>query len=227
VIADSKLSVAGRWLGLLGLVLAVVGYFGAWVDHRASALAVTGFELAEFAKFLPQVQGGTVPITRELFYFPLVVTCVLLSLFAAWSAVRSARLVVPLVLVAVLLAVLLPYSVVDAARQVIASRVLFPIRMDPQYEGQLVLVLVGMVLTLLTPVARLLQHRWRVVLVALLVFIGIIPTLWQFTLFRPLVVALYDAPVGLGWGLVACVLGFALLLASVAYLGRRPAHLQR
>jgi hypothetical protein len=227
VIADSKLPVAGRWLWPLGLVLAVVGYFGAWVPHKATALAVTGFELAEFVKFFPQVQGGTVPITRELFYLPLVITCILLSLFTAWSAVRPVRLIVPLALVAVLLAILLPYSVVDATRQVFTARVLFPVRIDPQYEGQLVLVLVGAVLTLLTPLARLLSRRGRVVLIALLVFVGIVPTLWQFALFHPLVVALYDAPVGLGWGLVACVLGFALLLASLAYLDRRPAHLQR
>jgi len=45
---------------------------------------------------------------------------------------------------------------------------------------------------------------------------------WQFALLRPLVVALYGAPLGLGWGLIACVAGFALLLAGGALIAVSP-----
>ena len=72
--ADACLRFGVRFLGL---VLILVGYFGPWVPHRTAALAVTGLELAEFAKFFPQVQGGVVSITRELFYLPLVVAFIL------------------------------------------------------------------------------------------------------------------------------------------------------
>jgi len=205
--------VAERWLLLFGLTFFVTGYFGPWVGHEneAVALTVTGLELAEFAKFFPQVQGRTVPVTRELFYLPLVASLVLLVLLIGRSTVRPVRLIAPLFAAALLLVALLPYSTVNSARQALTTH--SPFTLDPQYRGQLVLVFVGMVLTLLAPLARRLPRSLQSILVVFLALAGSLPTLWQFALLRPLVVALYDAPVGLGWGLIVCTLGFVLLLA--------------
>ena len=196
----------------LGLILVIVGYFGPWVPHKTAALTVTGWELAEFAKFFPQVQGGTVSIARELFYLPFVTVCLLLALLAGRSATRPARWIVPLLLAALLVAALLPYSIVDAARQALATRV--PVTLDPQYTGQLVLVVAGVALTLLTPLAWRLPRRIQSILIALLALAGAILPLWQFALLHPLVVALYAVPIGLGWGLIGCAAGFVLLLLS-------------
>lgn len=209
VIRDTS---AGGWLLLLGLVLVITGYFGPWVPHETAALTVTGFELAEFAKFFPQVQGGTVSLSRELFYLPLIAALILLILIAGGSAGRLARWILPSVAVVLLLVALLPYPIVDSVRQALATR--SPVVLDPQYTGQLGLVLVGVVASLLTPLAQRLSPRDRGVLVALLALAGIVPPLWQFTVLCPLVSALYDAPLGLGWGLVACTAGFSLLLLS-------------
>jgi len=52
-------------------VLILIGFFGPWVAHRTAALTVTSYELSEFAKFFPQVQGGIVPVRRALFVTPL------------------------------------------------------------------------------------------------------------------------------------------------------------
>jgi len=202
-----------RHLSLIGLALAIAGCFGPWVDHGTAALTVTGFELAEFAKFFPQVQGGTVPIARELFYLPFVVALVLLALLAGQSTLRAVRLTVPLLIAVLLVSALLPYSIVDAARQALAAG--SPLTLDPQAMPQLALVVGGTVLALL---AHRLPHRLRPILVAILTLAGIIPPLWQFALLRPLVAALYtgdrNGPIRLGWGLVACIVGFALLLIS-------------
>jgi hypothetical protein len=195
---------------ILGLILMLAGYFGPWVPHKTAALTVTGFELAEFAKFFPQVQGGMASINRELFYLPLVTALILLALLAGRSALRLVRLVVPLFLAALLLVALLPYTIVDAVRQAIATHA--PFAPGSQYTGQLTLVVAAVVLMLLTPLARRLPRRvWGVVL-ALLALSGAVPALWQFARFRPLVVALYHEPLGIGWGLVACGAGFVLLL---------------
>jgi hypothetical protein len=207
---------------LLGLALVLVGHFGPWVAHRTAALTVTGFELAEFAKFFPHVQGGSVPMRRELFYLPFVTALLLLALLAGRSATQRARsrnpflsqsVIVPLCAAAVLLIALLPYSIIDAARQALTTPASFV--PDPQYTGQLVLVIVGVVLMLLAPLARRLPRRAWGVLVALLALVGAVPPLYQFARLRPLVVALYDSPrpSGLGWGLIVCVAGFVLLLA--------------
>jgi hypothetical protein len=202
----------GRWLLRLGLVLVVAGYFGPWVPHRTAALTVTGFELAEFAKFFPQVQGGTVPLTRALFYLPLVTALLLLALCAGRSTVRLARLIVPPCAVILLVGPLLPYSVVNAVRQAIATR--SPLVLDPQYVRQTALVIVGVVLALLSPLAHRLPGRASGIMVVLLALAGAVPPLWQFARLRPLVVALYDEPLGLGWGLIACTAGWALLLLT-------------
>jgi hypothetical protein len=208
-----RLRTAGFWLRLFGLALVIVGYFGPWVDHKTAALTVTGFELAEFAKFFPQVQGGTVSITRELFYLPLVTVFILFALLTGRTAVRSARLIVSLFAAALLLVALLPYSIVDGVRQVLTAR--SPFTLDPQYTGQLALVVAGVVFILLTPLVCRLPRRLQSILVVMLALVGAVPALWQLVLLRPLVVALYSGnePLGLGWGLVACAAGFVLLLA--------------
>jgi len=181
----------------LGLVLVITGYFGPWVPHPTSALTVTGFELAEFAKFFPQVQGGITPMIRELFLTPLLAAAILLGLLANKPANQLPnRLFLTLAAALLALAALPPYQFLR----------------DPQYARQLALAIVGTVLTLLTLLTYRLSRRPRSILVALLSLAGAAPALWQFALLRPLVVSLYNAPLGLGWGLVTCTAGFALLL---------------
>jgi hypothetical protein len=214
VIADFGRRVADRRLCLLGLALVFVGYFGPWFPHRTAALSVTGFELAEFAKFFPQVQGGVVAIYRSLFYTPLVAALILLGIFASQSAIRVVRLIVPLLAVAVLLAAVLPYPVVESVRRAVSAR--SPLTLDPQYMGHLVLLLVGSVLSLLTPLARRLPRRVRDVLSLLLALAGAVLAGWQVVLLYPLVESLYTVRVGIGWGLVTCMVGFGLLLLSSA-----------
>lgn len=200
----------GRALCALGLMLAIVGYLGPWVPHRTAALTVTGLELAEFAKFFPQVQGGVVSITRELFYLPLITALILLGLCAGRSTVRWVRLAVPLLLAGLLLVALLPYSAVNGLRQALATR--SNVVLDPQYAGQLRLVVAGVVLILLAPLARRLPVWLQGMLDALLALGGVVPAVWQFACLRPLVMDLYARPLGLGWGLIACAAGFAVLL---------------
>jgi hypothetical protein len=214
VIADFGRRVADRRLRLLGLALIFAGYFGPWFPHRTAALSVTGFELAEFAKFFPQVQGGVVAIYRSLFYTPLVVAFVLLGILASQSTMRVVRLIVPLFAVVVLLAAILPYPVVDGVRHALFTR--SPLTLDPQYMGHLLLLLVGSVLSLLTPLARQLPRRVRGVLILLLALAGGALAGWQVALLRPLVEALYTVRLGMGWGLVTCMVGLGLLLLSSA-----------
>jgi len=191
----------GTRLFCLGLALALVGYFGPWVGHKTVALTVTGFELAEFAKFFPQAQAGTVPVIRELFLMPLIAAAVLLGLLPHRPARRSlARIVTTGTAVLLALAALPPYQFF----------------LDSQYRGQLLLAVSGLLLVLLTPLARRLPRRSWAILVAFLALVGAAPALLQFALLRPLVVALYGKPPGPGWGLVACTTGFALLLLSGA-----------
>ncbi|HEY73714.1 MAG: hypothetical protein DRJ03_20040 [Chloroflexi bacterium] len=200
MVADHRLRV-DFWPCLAGLVLVVVGFLGPWIPHETAALTVTGLELAEFAKFFPQVQGGVVHVTRCLFFTPVTAAAILLGLAVSALAVRpvtrftGAGLAVLLALVA-----LPPYGFYLAA----------------EYRGHLILAVGGAVLVLLTFLSHRPSRRIWGICVMVLALAGAVPALWQFTLLRPLVAALYDAPLGLGWGLVACAAGFALLLLSGA-----------
>jgi len=86
----------------------------------------------------------------------------------------------------------------------------------------LILLAVGAFLTLLTPLSGSLPARTRSALVIALALVGALPALYQFLRFRPLVSALYGAPVGIGWGVSVCALGFASLLVSA--VGSAPAE---
>jgi hypothetical protein len=199
-------------LYLLGTVLVIGGCFGPWVPHKTAALTVTGYELAEFAKFFPEVQGGVISIHRPLFYLPFVAALLLVAVFAGRSAARSLRLAVPLCAVVVFVATLLPYSVVDGVRQALTART--AVALDPNVKGQLVLVIAGVVLAVVAPLARRLSRRAQGLMVALMALGGVVPALWQYALLRPLVVGLYDVPLAVGWGVIICVAGAVVLIFS-------------
>ena len=206
MIGDWRLEIGDFGMRFLGLALALVGYFGPWVAHESAALTVTGFELAHFTR----LQGSPAPMTPALFLTPLVAAAILLGLLANQPTNQQTNQPtnkptnkptnqLPTLAAALLaLAVLPPYQFILA----------------PQYRGQLALAAGGLLLVLLTPLARWLPRRARTVLVALVALAGAMPALWQFALLRPLVVALYNRPLDLGWGLVTCTAGFALLLIS-------------
>lgn len=184
-------------LKFLASVLIIIGFFGPWVAHNTAALTVTGYELSEFAKFFPQVQGGIVPLQRALFVTPLLAALISLALGVQRPSVRSW-----LRLAAMALAVLLGLFVFPPFRSIL----------EPAYRLQLILVAVGLGLILLTPLARQLSERVRALLSLIVALGASISAFGQALILRPLVVDLYGAPVWPGWGLVVCAFGFLLLL---------------
>jgi len=180
----------------------IVGYFGPWIPHKTAALTVTGYELSEFAKFFPQVQGGTLPIFRALFLTPLLAATVAFSLLVNGTSKRFWLRLVSTVLVGlVVLVALPPYDYILAS----------------EYRLQLTLLVGGLAAILLAFLSPLLAWPLRGILIALLALVGAAPALWQFALLRPLVVALYGTSIGLGWGLIVCTLGSILLLLSALF----------
>ena len=174
-----------------------MGYLGPWVAHKTAALTVTGFELAEFAKFFPQVQGGTVTVTRWLFLTPVAASAILFGLVVSKLTTSPvARLVGTGLAVLLALTALPPYGFYLA----------------PEYRGQLILALGGAVLTMLTWLSPRLPRRTGGGLIALLAVAGAVPAFYQFATLCPLLTWLYDVPVSLGWGVIVCAVGFVLLL---------------
>jgi hypothetical protein len=166
---------------------------------------VTGFELSWFGKFFPQVGSGVVSIQRERFFIPVVAAGLLWGLWINRLSERpiSHRVLLTGPAVLLLLLALPPYDFF----------------LTPEYRRQLLLVAGGMVLIPLTLLGRGLPARAWGGLFALLSLAGGGPALMQFLRLRPLVVSLYGGPVGLGWGAIACVVGFAALAVLGLYVG--------
>jgi hypothetical protein len=186
-------------LQFIGSALIVIGFFGPWVAHKTAGLTVTGYELSEFAKFFPQVQGGAVPVRRALFITPLLAAVVSLALVIQRSgrgrAFRFAGTATALLLGLVALP---PFQAI----------------FEPQYRLHLALLTGGVLLTLATPLARQLSEGVRGIWLLFLTLVGAAPALWQITLLHPLVVELYSAPVWPDWGLIVCAIGFLTLLVA-------------
>ncbi|MEA3459785.1 MAG: hypothetical protein U9R11_03775, partial [Chloroflexota bacterium] len=70
-------------LALLGIVLALIGYWGPWVAHQTAALVLSGLDMSEYVKFLAEVKWGTEPMVREIFYLPPLAAALCLALLAA------------------------------------------------------------------------------------------------------------------------------------------------
>lgn len=177
------------------LVLVIIGYLGPWIPHKAAGLTVTGAGLAEFARLF-----GSPHIVHELFFTPLLAGAILLGLLVNQPTNKPTT---PLRVLLTLVAALLALGALPS----------YQFLRNLDYRCQLRLAGTGAGLALLTFLAGRLPRRVWGIFVSLAALAGIVPALWQYARFRPLVATLYDAPVGIGWGLIVCTVGFALLLA--------------
>jgi hypothetical protein len=197
------------WPVLAALGVALAGYFGAWVWHRAAGLVITGVDLAEYVKFVPAYRGGEIRLVRESFYMPLVAGSLIAGLIAS-------RRVLPLWLrwLAGLLAIPLALAMLPPAWSPGAL-------MLPEFRLQVVAIAACILALLLLLVTRFLPD-WLVLLA--IAVLALIAAIWPATGFLQLlapVEALYRQPVRPGWGFWLSTLGF-LFTAFFAILGAIP-----
>lgn len=211
--AGTKQAFVTSWAGLLtltGLALAIVGYWGPWVDHFTAALVIPGFDLAEYVKFLPQVRARTVPVTRELFYLPAPAAGLCLALAVGQLRRRLPPwITAPLVVLAVTLALIVAPPVDLILR--------FP--RDPALRaewGRQAALAAGAFLAVVVALIWASRLPWWVppILVTLTAGTGTAVPLWQLFAVRPAIDRAYNKPVTLGWGLWLMPLGFILLIAA-------------
>jgi len=195
-----------------GALLVIIGAFGPWIPHKTAALTVTGIELVELAKFFPQIKTGAVPVVRAFFTLPLLTGAIALALLIQRAVQRIGwRILLTGLTLVVMLPAAPPYPYLKA----------------PEYRLQLILVLAGILIALLTPLSPILPDRARGAIIALLALAGLVPPIWNYVLLHPLVAALYGAPVGVGWGFVTfCVGSLLLFVSGLLGTGRRPRKLR-
>jgi hypothetical protein len=214
-----------RWMGLLGVGLALIGVWGAWVPHRAAALVLRGWDLAEFVKFVP----GAVA-TRELFYLPVWCAGMALAVMIYRPGDKFAARVGPAAIaLGLMMALLPPYPDLLRGYQ------------SPEFRWQFLLGTSGALVVLLSfflaslPALwpqktspetisldhnnpRQLSERWPAAItggaLVVLALVGAIPALWQFLEVRGAIEAVYGTSLGWGWGLGVFLAGWGLVGAA-------------
>lgn len=196
----------GYWLlrpdywALIGIALALFGYWQPWIPHRDAGLALSAWDLAEWVKFLPAWRAGTLAIRREWLYLPLIAAALTLTLVALRLRSRPARWALRLLAMALCLLVLPAYTLILTAYR------------GGEGQGQFFLSLAGLALVLLSPLARSWPARLYGIALVGVGLLGLVPALSQLALLRPIVAQLYAEPVGWGTGAILNALGFGLII---------------
>jgi hypothetical protein len=185
-----------RWTLLAGLVLAAAGYLGPWVAHPTAALTLSGPDLGEFVKFLPE--GA--PQGRQFFYAPAAAVAVAGALVAA---VYPWGIRLPLLFLALLMSV-----------QLLPPAWSVPALLSSEFRAQAIAL--GGCWLLLAAHGWLgrLSPRWIGAGLALTSAVAGALAAWQVARVRPAIAAVYSASGALqpvGWGLILCLAGLGLV----------------
>ena len=205
-ILDTKRS--KTWF-LIGVALALVGYWGPWVNHKTAALALSGLDMAEFVKFLPGVRAGAEFMIRELFYLPPLAAALCLALIGSnrlWRYPLWARMTMVMTAIVLAIIVLPPYPFILQA-------------LDSDEFRRQFLMAAGCLAVI---GGTLLYRRLpRAVVAGLLIVVslaGAIPALWQFFYIRSALDGVYGQPIHIGWGLWLTVAGFLIVAGSGGWI---------
>lgn len=193
-----------RWFIPLGGLLALIGYFGPWVNHRAAGLVVTGLDLGEYVKFLPAVRGGQLVLWREGFYWPLVAVSLAFSLYAFRKPLRY-----PWPMRALLLAL-----AIVAALNLLPPAWTPGLLTTPEFQMQTAALVICLLAAGFSPFLALIPQPLTKIIV-----IGLsIGALWfpisSFLRVLPLISALYNQPLQPGWGMFGLGLGLLILIGA-------------
>lgn len=189
------------WLLPLGALVTLAGYVGPWVAHPAAGLAITGLDLAEYVKFVPQVRSGEIGLWREVFYTPLVAVSLCLSL---WAFRRELTVPGPVRVAMLILAGIAALNLLPPAWT--------PGRLStPEFRVQTGALIVCLILAGVGPFLALLPRRIAVGAAAILPLVAGIAAGVTFLRLTPALNELYNTSINLGWGLPVLIVGAVLM----------------
>jgi hypothetical protein len=188
-------------------LLAAAGYYAPWVAHPTAALTLGGVDMAEFVKFLPPVQDGSLELVRQLFYLPPVAVVVTVALLA-WS--RALRYPWPLRWL--FLAGALPVSL-----QLLPPAWSPASLLTPEFRLQTAALVACWLLLALSWLLGRLPAWMGGGLSTMLALAAVALPSWQFELAKPAVDAVYGRSPAVGWGFFVGIAGLVLL--AIAGIG--------
>jgi hypothetical protein len=197
-----------RPLVLLGWALASLGYYGPWINHATAALTLSGGDMAEFVKFLPDVLAGTLHVARQLFYLPPLAV---VSGVAFLIASRQLAYPWPVRLLVLFFCVPLSLQLLPPAWSPASLA-------TPEFRLQAVaLILCWLLLAAFWLLGRLPAWLSGLLTAGLSLSAGVLPA-WQLLLVKPAIDAVYGTAPTLGWGLFLCLAGLSIMVLVGALL---------
>ncbi len=197
-----------RLLLPLGWALAAIGFHGPWLAHPTAALTLSGVDMAEFVKFLPEVVDGSLAITRQVFYLVPFATVAGIALLVGS---RHLRYPWPLRLLLLIFALPVSLQLLPPAWSP-ASLVASEFRLQTVALATSWLLLAGWWLW-----GRLAIWLTGSLSAALSLLAAVLPA-WQLLKVKPAVDAVYGTPPSIGWGFLLCVLGMVIVTATSVLL---------
>ena len=192
-------------LAPLGVALAVIGYWGPWVNHKTAALVLSGLDMAEFVKFLPGVRDGSEFMIRELFYLPPLAAALCLALIGSsrlWRYPLWARAIMVIIAIALAVTVLPPYPFILQALD------------SDEFRRQFLMAAGCLAIIGGTLLYRRLSRAIVAGLLIVISLVGAIPPAWQFLSIRSALDGVYGQPIHVGWGLWLTVAGFLVVAGA-------------
>jgi hypothetical protein len=200
----------------IGIVLAILGFYGPWVtnSHNVAALTYNALDLTEFSKFIVRAHGSTV--AREVFLVPVVAAALALALWASHPN-RPSRVLRYTLTFAAAVFTLVPLPPYLPGMSPLSFLSLVAYRSDgAENHGSFwlsVASLLGVVLIFVW--GRRIAARWRCITFVAFALIGAVPAAWEFfTRALPAISTAYGSPAPPAWGFCLTMLGFALVMAS-------------
>jgi len=215
--SDRSKRAVTHYLLLAALLLAALTYWAPWIDHDAAALKLSGQDMGEFVKFLPDPQEGERtgnvnigPLPRQLFYVPPFACVACLVLLAANRQMVYRRWVRGGMLVCALL--LLPGLLPPAWGH---PKELF----TAEYRLQGIALALSFLLILGHGAFRMVSLRGLAVAVSLLALTALVASQSVFWANVNRLWSAYNTPtVRLGWGLWLHIVAWLGVIASAAYI---------
>jgi hypothetical protein len=190
-----------RGLTLVGVALAILGWYAPWVTstHQLAGLTYNALDLAEFAKFV--TRAGIASVTREWFLVPIVAAALALALWANPRKFAGAwRYLITLAAVLFSLVPLPPYPFLLTAYSSAEDRLSL---------GLSVAGVLGV--TLLFLFGPRIRGKWRGVVFVIFAVLGAVPAAWEFIHTLPAISSVYGSPAVIAWGWVVTLIGFVLV----------------
>jgi hypothetical protein len=200
-----------RFLLPAGWVLAAIGYLGPWLSHSTAALTLSGVDMAEFVKFLPEVIEGSLTITRQIFYLPPFAI-----VFSIALLVGSRYLRYPM-----LLQFLMLFGAIPVSLQLLPPAWSPASLLTSEFRLQTIALAVSWLLLACWWLWRRLAVLLTGSLSAGLSLLATVLPAWHLLVVKPSVDRVYGNPPSIGWGFLVCTAGLALVTAMSVLLVMR------